>query len=135
MSAVVLLLALLMPPPRHVLRPAPESVLCVPAELLRFPPREIAEEALRFNAACRPHVRFRHACTGRHLACDATLEWEEFDRCWACWNALHNATDTGCDQAACLGRLRELLGEADWRRGHMPPAAPSWSFRRFEGPP
>ena len=104
-------------------------------ERVRFPPREIACEAMKFNRAYRRHVEERQALELHHW-----WYWQEVigetDYLYHCWDWLHAAQGgEGRDEdywRRSLQRLHELLGDDAYFQGVMPPPAPLWRFQLMD---
>lgn len=101
----------------------------------RFPPREVAYEAMVLNRAYRRHVETRRWTSLHERDYWATV-LQETDYLFHCWDWLHAAQGgEGRDQQYwqyALKRLRDLLGEDAYHAGQMPPAVPLWRFRRMD---
>jgi len=97
----------------------------------RFPPREVACQAIQFNRAYRRSVAARQRWELHHW-----WYWQEVldetDWLYRCWDNLYTAEGgEGDDEESrrqSLRRLRELLGDDAYYGGRMPPAAPFWRF-------
>lgn len=97
----------------------------------RFPPREIARQAMQFNRAYRQHVLGRQM-----MELHNWWYWQEVitetDYLYHCWDWLHAAQGgEGRDEHywnTSLKRLRELIGDDAYHAGVMPPNVPMWRF-------
>lgn len=98
----------------------------------RFPPREIAKQAMEFNRAYRLHIQSRQV-----LELHNWWYWQEAltenDYLFHCWDWLHAAQGgEGRDEGywrLSLQHLREMIGDEAYCAGTMPPNVPSWRFQ------
>lgn len=97
----------------------------------RFPPAQVAADALRFNRAYRRHVEVRR-WTFLHQREYWDTVLAEIDYLYHCWDWLHAAQrGEGRDEIYwrySLKRLRGLIGEDAYNEGSMPPPVPLWRF-------
>jgi hypothetical protein len=101
----------------------------------RFPPRQVAAEALRVNRAYRRHVEvWRWTYLHQRDYWETVLH--ETDSLFQCWDWLHAAQGgEGRDETYwrhSLRRLRDLLGPQAYQAGQMPPPVPVWRFRSVD---
>lgn len=98
----------------------------------RFPPREVACEAMKFNRVYRNHVENRQA-----LEAHQWWYWQEVlnetDYLYQCWDWLHAAQGGEGRDAEywrrSLHRVRELVGDEAYYQGVMPPPVPVWRYQ------
>lgn len=98
---------------------------------LRFPDRESVNEMLSFNRAYRQHIDVRQSVErAQWWEHQATLQ--ETEQLYQIWDTVRDAR---CEyyyitvRRQALKRLKELLGEADYYSGQLPPYVPVWRFR------
>jgi hypothetical protein len=98
---------------------------------LRFPDRESVNEMLSFNRAYRQHIDVRQSVDRAHWwEHQATLQ--ETEQLYQIWDTVRDAR---CEyyyvtvRRQALKRLKELLGDADYYSGQLPPYVPVWRFR------
>ena len=97
----------------------------------RFPPREMAKQAMEFNRAYRLHVQDRQMMELHNF-----WYWqevlEETDYLYHCHDWLHAAQNgEGRDETywiISLQRLKELIGNDAYNAGVMPPNVPVHRF-------
>ena len=100
----------------------------------RFPPREVARQAMQFNRAYRSHLLHQQA-----MQLHRWEEWQEAitetDYLFHCWDWLHAVQGgEGRDEAywlRSLERLKELIGEEAYAAGQMPPNVPLHRFYKI----
>jgi hypothetical protein len=97
----------------------------------RFPPREVAKEAMNFNRAYRLHLVSRQVYE-LHNFWDIQDAITETDYLYHCWDWLHAAQKgEGRDEKYWMTSFMELkkrIGEEQFRLGIMPPNVP---YNRF----
>lgn len=99
----------------------------------RLPERRIVNELVQFNRAYRKHLVDRH-----QLELDRAEAYEvvmvETDRLYKVWDAVR---DANCSfyyvtvRRQAMARLREMIGEDDYRNMNLPPNVPTWRFREI----
>jgi hypothetical protein len=104
-----------------------------PIEVLqyRFPSKEVAEEAMKFNRAYRLHLQTRQTME-LHNFWEIQEAIAETDYLYHCWDWL-NASQGGEGRdenywKTAFERLRELIGDEAFYLGRMPPNVP---YQRF----
>ncbi len=103
-------------------------------DCLRFPDRSVVNDLLSFNRAYRQHLDCRQSLELTHW-------WElrecvqEADRLYQIWDTVRDAR---CDyyyvtvRRQALKKLREMVGEAAYYSGNLPPHVPIWRFARID---
>jgi hypothetical protein len=104
-----------------------------PIEVLqyRFPPKEIASEAMKFNRAYRVHLTARQVYELHNYweIQEAITETDYLFHCWD-WLAAGQGGE-GRDESywrTSFERLKELIGDEAFNAGRMPPNVP---YHRF----
>lgn len=101
------------------------------SDSLRFPDRESVNEMLTFNRAYRQHIDVRQSVELAHWW-DHQAALQETEQLYQIWDTVRDAR---CEyyyvtvRRQALKRLRELLGEAEYHSGQLPPYVPVWRFR------
>jgi hypothetical protein len=103
-------------------------------DCVRFPDRAVVNEMLAFNRAYRQHLETRLSME--------TMSWwdlretlQEADRLYQVWDLVR---DSRCDyyyvtvRRQALKRVKELVGDAAYYNGNMPPHVPVWRFARVD---
>lgn len=99
----------------------------------RFPDRNALNEAVRFNRSFRKHVENR-ILLELHREGLFRRVLQETDELYEVWDT---ARDARCDfyytvvRRQALKKLRDLIGEAAYAAGELPPAAPYWRFNEL----
>lgn len=110
----------------HELATAPALV-----DALRFPERATVNELLAFNRSYRQHMDVRQPLELVHWW-ELRAVVEETDRLYRVWDKVRDAR---CPyyyvtvRRQALKDLRELVGEAAYYSGNLPPCVPLWHFR------
>ncbi|MCS6851427.1 MAG: hypothetical protein NZ700_09710 [Gemmataceae bacterium] len=104
------------------------------ADSLRFPDRDTVSDFLAFNRSYRHYIEVRQPVE--------LSRWSEFrsviqetDHLYQIWDTVRDAR---CEyyyvtvRRQALKKLRDLLGEDDYYRGHLPPYVPIWRFREID---
>lgn len=104
------------------------------ADCYRFPGRETINDMLLFNRAYRGRLQQR-------IDLELWNQWElhetavEADRLYQVWDLVR---DSRCEyyfvtvRRQALKRLREIVGDAAYYNGALPPHVPVWAMRRID---
>jgi len=104
------------------------------ADSFRFPDRQLVNELLAFNRSYRQHLDQRQAM-------EPALFWElreatlEADRLYQLWD---NIRDARCEyyyvtvRRQALKKIKDMIGEAHYYNGQLPPHVPVWRFARID---
>ncbi len=105
---------------------APPSQDCA-----RFPERTTVNEFLAFNRAYRQHLDVRQPGEPARWW-ELRTALQETDYLYQVWDTVRDAR---CEyyyvtvRRQALKKLREMLGEADYYAGQLPPYVPMWRFQ------
>ena len=97
----------------------------------RLPERKLVNELVQFNRAYRKHLFDKHLLE-KDRADQYELAMVETDRLYKVWDAVRDAR---CDfyyvtvRRHALVRLKDLIGEKDYRDVNLPPNVPVWRWR------
>ena len=100
-------------------------------ESSRLPERKLVNELVQFNRLFRKHLAERHLLEQDRQEIYAEVMIET-DRLYKVWDAVRDAR---CDfyyvsvRRQALLRLKEMLGEEDYRDVNLPPNVPTWRWR------
>jgi hypothetical protein len=100
-------------------------------DALRFPERTVVNELLTFNRSYRQHIDVRQPLELVHWW-ELRRALQETDRLYLIWDKVRDAR---CSyyyvtvRRQALKDLRELVGEASYYNGRLPPCVPLWHFR------
>lgn len=104
------------------------------ADGYRFPDRNTVNELVRFNRAFRKHLDNRQQLETDRAETLRAVMWET-DRLYQVWDAVRDAR---CEfyyvtvRRNALKKLKEMLGEEDYRAGQLPPNVPTWRFNEMK---
>src|SRR5579862_5780084 len=103
-------------------------------DCVRFPDRNVVNDMLTFNRAYRQHLESK-------LSLETTFWWDmretlqEADRLYQLWDLVR---DSRCDyyyvtvRRQALKKVKEIVGDAAYYNGTMPPHVPLWRFARVD---
>lgn len=105
------------------------------ADLQRFPPIEMVNQALGANERCREVCLARQSIEP-HRAAEWAVILEDLGAIHVAWSALADARQemsaygsvTPQERLESLRRLRKIIGPANYMTGTLPPAIPVWRF-------